>query len=192
MRYCPRKKVSDLYKFKKMHKFTVFFSLQFLYLSVIIGTYNKNRRKGVTALSKMDDLEKHLIDKPEKSKSDHVLLDFFLGLLLLGIGLFMVFQMTDVQTSWHTWYIGSWGVPTGVVVIPLLIGIGMLFFNFKSIIGWIVSVLGIAIILVTIIMSVEFVFRRTSLFLYILMFGTILAGTGLLLRSLFRKPKKDD
>lgn len=175
-----------------MYKFAAFFSLQFLYLSVIIGTYNKNRRKGVTALSKMDDLEKHLIDKPEKSKSDHVLLDFFLGLLLLGIGLFMVFQMTDVRTSWHTWYIGSWGVPTGVVAIPLLIGIGMLFFNSKSIIGWIVSVLGIAIILVTIIMSVEFVFRRTSLFLYLLMFGTILAGTGLLLKSLFRKPKKDD
>jgi hypothetical protein len=120
-----------------------------------------------------------------------VLLNFFLGILLFGIGIFMVFQCTSVTAHWYTWKIGGWGVPTGVVIIPLLIGIGLLFFNSKSIISWLVTILGLAIILVTIILSVDIVFRKTSLFNYILMFGTILAGTGLLLKSIFTKPKGD-
>lgn len=141
-------------------------------------------------MSRMDDLEKHLIENPKKNDDDdNILLNFFLGIILLAVGVYMVFQCTDVHASWHIWYIGGWGVPSGLVVVPLLVGIGMLFYNSKSIAGWIVSTIGVAIILATIIMSVQIRFRSTSLFNYILMFGTILAGTGLLLKSLFKKPK---
>lgn len=140
-------------------------------------------------MSRMDELEKHLIDDPKKGDGDNILLNFFLGLILLAVGVFMVFQCTDVQADWYTWHIGSWGMPSGVVAIPLLIGIGLLFYNSKSIAGWIVATIGLAFILVTIIMSVHIRFRSTSLFNYILMFGSVLAGTGLLLRSLFKKRK---
>lgn len=134
-------------------------------------------------MSKMDDLEKQLIDEPQRNKSENSLLSFFMGLLCFGAGIFMVFQATDVRFVWYSWRFGGLNIPTGFVIIPLLIGIGLLFYNSKSI-------LGLIIVLLTIIMSVTIAFRTTSLFMFVLMFGFILAGAGLLLRALFTKPKK--
>ncbi|MEG0614509.1 MAG: hypothetical protein RR540_02035 [Oscillospiraceae bacterium] len=79
------------------------------------------------------------------------------------------------------------GLPNGVVIIPFLIGIVMLFFCEKKIFGWIVTAIGVVIVLLTIIMTVRITFRMTSLFSYVLMFGLIAAGCGLLLKALFRK-----
>ncbi len=142
-------------------------------------------------MSKMDDLEKQLIEKPSEHKERNTLLSFFIGILCFGAGVFLVFQATDVRFIWYSWRFGSMNIPTGFVVIPLLIGIGLLFYNSKMIISWIVTVLGLIIVLLTIIMSVTIVFRTTSLFMFVLMFGFILAGAGLLLRALFSKPKNE-
>lgn len=140
-------------------------------------------------MSKMDDLEKQLIGEPEKKKGDSSLVTFFVGIICLAIGLFIVFQSTDVGFSWYSFALGGFRIPTGVIVIPLFIGIILLFYNSKSIVSWLVTIIGVALILITIIMSVNIIFRRTSLFFFILMFGFILAGIGLLLKSLLFKPK---
>lgn len=124
-----------------------------------------------------------------ENRNSHDLLHFFIGLVLLGVGLFWVFQTAEVRTTWgysSLFSLGSWDAPNGVVIIPLIIGIVMLFMMDKKIFGWIVTVIGILIILLAIIMSVRIIFTRTSLFSYILMFGFIAAGSGLVLRSLFR------
>lgn len=137
-------------------------------------------------MSKLEDLESNEIDKPKK-KEENILLNFFLGLILLAAGIFLVFQNTRVMASWHVWRVGGIGVPSGAVAVPLLIGIGMLFYNAKSIIGWLLTIIGVVLLLVSIIFSIKIVFTTTSLFIYVLMFGAILAGTGLLLKALFTK-----
>lgn len=125
------------------------------------------------------------------SKSNGDPLQFFIGLIILGIGLFWVFQTAEIRTTWggysSIFSLGSWNVPNGTVIIPLLIGIVMLFLMDKKIFGWIVTTLGIIIILLAIVMSVRIVFTRTSLFNYILMFGLIAVGGGLVLKNLFKK-----
>ena len=126
-------------------------------------------------------------DYSEKSNPASDLLQFFIGLILLGAGLFWVFQKAIVSTSFSQMMLGNFAVPNGAVIIPLLIGIVMLFFCEKRIFGWIVTVLGVLIILLTIIMSVNISFSRTTLFDYIIMFGFIAAGCGLLLKTLFKK-----
>lgn len=124
-----------------------------------------------------------------KTSSD--LLQFFIGLLLVGVGLFWVFQSVQVETGWLMGLGGLGGlskIPTGVVTIPLLIGIVMLFFMEKRrIFAWIVTVLGVLIILLAIILSVHITMKRMPFFNYVLMFGFIAAGSGLLLKTLFRK-----
>lgn len=147
----------------------------------------KTKRGAYGKMSRMDDLEKKLINEPKKSGTDHVLLHFFMGMILLAAGLFMIMKNTYVGLSWYQWRIGGFGIPTGAIVLPLLIGIGILFFNGKSIIGWIVTVVGIVIIVLSIILSVEVRFATTSLYMFVLMFGCTFAGAGLLLRSLFKK-----
>jgi predicted branched-subunit amino acid permease len=129
--------------------------------------------------------------KSSSRKTKNDLLMFFIGLILLGAGLFWLFQRTSVATVGifsGGLLFGNIMIPTGVVLIPLILGIILLFFlEDKRIIGWIVTVIGLIIVILSILMSVRISFERTSLFEFICMFGFIAAGTGLLLRTLFRK-----
>jgi len=129
--------------------------------------------------------------KSSSHKTKNELLMFFIGLILLGAGLFWLFQRTSVATVGifsGGLLFGNLTIPTGVVLLPLIIGIILLFFlEDKRIIGWIVTVIGLIVVILSILMSVRISFERTSLFEFICMFGFIAAGTGLLLRTLFRK-----
>lgn len=155
---------------------------------------DKKIRELEESIRKMERENAKLFDEAtEKKKNGSDLLQFFLGLILVGVGLFWVFQSVQVETGWFIG-LGGWGggffnrIPTGVITIPLLIGITMLFFMEKRrIFAWIVTVLGILIILLAIILSVHITFQRMPFFNYILMFGFIAAGGGLLLKTLFRK-----
>lgn len=137
------------------------------------------------------DLEK-LLKKSEgsSSKSSGSLWQFLVGLILLGAGLFWIFQSVSISTGYGYGYlfgIGDLHIPSGTVIIPLLIGILMLFLMERKIYGWIVIAIGVVIILLSIIMSVRLHFRGGSLFNYIMMFSLTLVGGGLVLKNLFKK-----
>ncbi len=137
------------------------------------------------------DLKKLLKETEGKSSaSSGSLMQFLVGLILLGAGLFWIFQSVSVSTSYGYGYlfgIGGVHIPGGTVIIPLLIGILMLFLMEKKIYGWIVIAIGVAIILLSLIMSVRLHFRGGSLFNYIMMFSLTLVGGGLVLKNLFKK-----
>ena len=130
-------------------------------------------------------------EKPSYHKTKNDLLMFFIGLILLGAGLFWLFQRTSVATVGiftGGLLFGNITIPTGIVLLPLIVGIILLFFmERKRVIAWIVTSLGTAIVVLSILMSVRITFERTSLFEFICIFIFIAAGTGLLLRTLFRK-----
>ena len=121
----------------------------------------------------------------EKKKIDS--LEFFIGLILLAVGLFMLSKRVVVHSSWYMWRIGSFQLASGTVVIPLIIGVIWYFVNPKSLISKIIIILGIIFIVVTIIMSVSINFVSTSLYDYILILVMAAAGSGLLLRAVFSK-----
>ncbi len=140
-------------------------------------------------MKRMNELEEHFIDKPERNSQDS-LKQFFIGLILFGVSIFLIMQYTNVSMSWYSWRLGGFGVPTGVIMIPILIGIGLLFYNSKSIIGWIVIILGIVFVVITLILSFRISFARTNLMVFVFIFGTFFAGSGLLLRSMFPSKTK--
>ena len=117
---------------------------------------------------------------------------FLIGIVLVSVGLFLLTQQTIVTMDWYTWMFGSFKLATGLVLVPFIVGIIILFYNPKSLIGKIVTIIGICIIVATIIMSIKIVFKSTSLFNFILMIGMIAAGSGLLLRWYFKKRKIDN
>ena len=102
----------------------------------------------------------------------------------------MLSKRVMVHSSWYIWRIGSFDLSSGMVTIPLIIGIIWYFFNTKSIIPKIIITLGVIFIVLTIIMSVRINFMPTSMFDYIIIFGMAAAGSGLLLRNLFKKDNK--
>ena len=127
-------------------------------------------------------------NKETKNQSEgNELLQFFIGVILLGAGLFMLSKRVMVHSSWYTWRIGGFDLSSGTVIIPLIIGIIWYFVNPKSIASKVIITLSIIFIVLSIIMSVRINFVTTSLFDYILILGMAAAGSGLLLKTLFKK-----
>lgn len=126
-------------------------------------------------------------DSDKKQSKDNELLQFFIGVILLGAGLFILSKRVVVHSSWYVWRIGEVDLSSGTITIPLIIGIIWYFFNSKSIAAKIIITLSVIFIVISIIMSVRINFVTTSMFDYILIFGMVAAGSGLLLKTLFKK-----
>ena len=142
-------------------------------------------KKEKSISEELNDLKAPTQEKQETSGNE--LLQFFIGIILLGIGLFMLSKRVIVHSSWYVWRIGGFDLSSGTITIPLLIGIIWYFFNSKSIVAKIIITLSAILIVVSIIMSVRINFIATSMFDYILILGMAAAGSGLLLKTLFKK-----
>ena len=132
------------------------------------------------------ELEDLKAPKPKDSGGNE-LLQFFIGVILLGAGLFMLSKRVMVRSGWHVWRIGGFDLSSGTITIPLIIGIIWYFANSKSIFPKIIITLSAVFLVISIIMSVRISFVTTSMFDYILIFGMAAAGSGLLLKILFKK-----
>ena len=113
-------------------------------------------------------------------------LEFFIGMCLLGAGLYMLSKRVIVSSGFYSlWRIGSFDLSSGTVIIPFIIGVIWLILKPQSKVAKWVITLSIIFIIVTIIMSVRLHFVPTSLFEYILIFTLVAAGAGLLLKVLY-------
>jgi hypothetical protein len=109
--------------------------------------------------------------------------EFFLGLIMAGVGIYLLFDKVQVTT--HGWGWGFGGANTfGVTLIPMLLGVGLLFFNGKSKLGWIVLVGGLLFIVVGIVSRMNIYFQNTSLMQIMIMLVLIAGGLGLIVKSL--------
>jgi hypothetical protein len=112
---------------------------------------------------------------------------FFLGVLLAAVGSYLVLNQVQVTGSWgHLWGYSTFGLS----VVPMLIGVGILFYNGKSTPGWALTIIGLGIILAGILMNLDIYFRPTSLYNTLFMLAMLAAGFGLILRSI-RPHKKE-
>lgn len=133
------------------------------------------------------------IDDPSVSSvrdaknASNELLQLFVGIILIAVGLFMFSKRVIVHSGWYSWRIGGFNMSSGTVTIPLLIGIIWYFFNTKSMGAKLLIILSVIFIVVSIIMSVRINFVTSTMFDYILIFGMMAAGAGMTLRILFKK-----
>ena len=120
--------------------------------------------------------------------SKNSVLYFFVGIIMFFVGGFLITKNTilHMNSSALSEMVG-FNVPFGLVLLPLIIGIGILFFNSKSVFGWLIFVFGIVSILMGILMGLKIQFKPVSLYEGILMYGLTAAGAGLFLKSLFGK-----
>ena len=109
---------------------------------------------------------------------------FLLGLALAVGGAYLLLQQVDVHGGY--WQVGGWGRGTtfGLTLIPLLLGVGILFYDGGSIAGWLLTGGGALILLLGIIANMQIHFRPTTLYNTLLMLGMLVAGLGLIFRSL--------
>ena len=107
--------------------------------------------------------------------------EFVVGLLMAAIGGYLLLNQVTVTTGfWVFWEYNTFGL----TLLPLLAGIGWLFFNGRSTMGWLLVTLGAAIVFAGIIANLHIYFRPTSLFNTLIMLGLLVGGLGLIGRSL--------
>lgn len=106
---------------------------------------------------------------------------FILGLAMLVMGAYFLLNQVTVHSGyWHFWGENTFGL----TLLPMLFGVGFLFWNGRSVVGWTLTGLGALVIFAGIIANLEIHFRPTSLWntlvILVLMFG----GLGTIFRSL--------
>lgn len=100
--------------------------------------------------------------------------------LVLGAGYLLLTRVSVISGGWHFYGYNAFGLS----LFPLLIGIGMLFYNGRSLLGWLLTIGGAFIILLGIVANLRIYFQPTSLFDTVLMLGALAGGIGLIARSL--------
>lgn len=113
---------------------------------------------------------------------------FFIGLIVLFGGIFLVFKNTVTYSGFgYGGIFGGWQPPAGLILLPVLIGIIVLIATDKTILGWLLIIIGILILLLGVLTSLRFSWNSVSLFDTIMMFGLIAVGAGLMLKGIYGK-----
>jgi hypothetical protein len=107
--------------------------------------------------------------------------EFLVGLAMAVAGAYLLTQHVTVTSTFWT----LWGYNTfGLSLLPLIAGVGLLFYNGRSIAGWLLTFAGVVIIFTGVLMNLQIYFQPTSLFNTIIMLVLLAGGIGLVARSL--------
>ncbi len=124
-------------------------------------------------------------------KGRNPLAQFMIGMVMLAAGLYWFLSNVTVMTHFG-FQIWNFRVGAGLIVVPFIAGIIWLFVNVDSFGAKLLTVLGIVVILASIIANIQFIFRATSLYVYLIMLILIFGGAALVGQVLFRWPKDED
>ncbi len=125
---------------------------------------------------------------------------FFIGIVMMCGGFYMLLNSIQVTSHFglgHRLYsfggFGGYnfGITSGMIMIPFMFGVGMLFYSSKNIFGWILSLGSIVAMVFGVISSVQFRFKTMSAFDLIVILVLAVGGLGLFLRSLKSLDGKD-
>jgi len=106
---------------------------------------------------------------------------FLMGLIMTCLGAYLLMNQVTVGSSY--WNFGGANA-FGISLIPLLFGVGLLFWNSRSVAGWILTAGGTLVIFAGIIVNLHIYFQPTSLFHTLIMLVLLVGGIGLIARSL--------
>jgi hypothetical protein len=107
-------------------------------------------------------------------------IEFFVGLGMAISGGYMLISRVVVTSGFWNW--GGYN-SFGLSLVPLIFGIAFVFFNGKSIVGWILVAVSVIFIASGILMNLQIYFQPTSLFNTIVMLILFAGGIGLIGRA---------
>lgn len=113
---------------------------------------------------------------------------FIVGSIMFIGGLYLLLQSIHVHfhSPFHHSIYNYQGVDitSGYVMIPLIFGIGMIFYNASNLLGWIIFGASLIILIFGVITSTQFVLRRMTAFELIVILTLLVGGLGLFLSAL--------
>src|ERR1700722_19127247 len=96
-------------------------------------------------------------------------------------GAYLLSNQVSVVGSYWSFYGGN---TFGITLLPMLIGVGILFWSGRSPVGWLLTIAGALFIIAGVIANMHIYFRPTSLFNTLVMLIMFVGGLGLMARAL--------
>ncbi|MBL4942580.1 MAG: hypothetical protein JKY81_13075 [Colwellia sp.] len=117
---------------------------------------------------------------------------FFIGLIMMCGGFYMLLNAITVTSSFgmgmrmygFSAMGGNYSITSGMVMIPFMFGVGLIFYNGKNILGWLLAIGSVTGLIFGVISSIRFSFRTMTSFDLIVILVLAIGGLGLFLRSL--------
>lgn len=113
---------------------------------------------------------------------------FLIGLVMTCGGFYLLLNAIVLRASFGFGYrvysVGGYGITSGMIMIPFLFGIAMIFYDRRSFIGWLLTIGSVVSLIFGVLSTVNFSMRGMSAFDLMVILVLAFGGIGLLLRSL--------
>lgn len=120
---------------------------------------------------------------------------FIIGFIMICVGFYMLFNAITVSSHFgirtglfaFNFFGTTRSINTGMVLVPFIFGISMIFYNAKNIIGWLLTIGSLAAVIFGVISSLSIHMKTMSLFEILTIIVLSFGGIGLFLSSLREK-----
>lgn len=117
---------------------------------------------------------------------------FFIGLIMMCGGFYMLLNAITVTSNFgmgmrlygFSAMGGQYNITSGMIMIPFMFGVGLIFYNGRNFLGWLLAIGSVTGLIFGVISSIRFSFRTMSSFDLIVILVLAIGGLGLFLRSL--------
>ena len=113
---------------------------------------------------------------------------FIVGLVMTVGGLYLLLNSIVLRANlglgYRVYSFGGFGITSGMIMIPFLFGVGMIFYDRRSLFGWLLAVGSAVSLVFGVLSTVNFTLRGMSAFDLMVILVLAFGGMGLLLRSL--------
>ncbi|MCG9713980.1 hypothetical protein L1D32_07270 [Shewanella insulae] len=113
---------------------------------------------------------------------------FLMGLVMMCGGFYLLLNAISVTSNFSLGYrlynVGGMGITGGTILIPLIFGIGIIFYNAKNLLGWLLTLGSLTALIFGVLSSVRFSLRTMTTFDLLVILVLAVGGLGLFLRSL--------
>lgn len=114
--------------------------------------------------------------------------NFFIGMAMMIAGGYLLLSNIVIRPVFGfrtaAFNIGGFNVTTGMILIPFIFGVGMIFYNGSSKIGWFLAVGSVIALVAGVISNLTLQFAALNVFDLLVILILLFGGIGLFLRSL--------
>lgn len=117
---------------------------------------------------------------------------FLIGIIMMCAGFYLLLNSISVSSSFGSgarlYGFSAFGahhaITGGTIMFPFIFGIGIVFYNSKNLLGWLLTLGSITALIFGVISSIRFSFSSMSAFDLITILVLAIGGLGIFLRSL--------
>ena len=113
---------------------------------------------------------------------------FFLGLVMMTAGGFLFLSSIKIVNNFSLGYslykLGGFNLTSGMVLVPFIFGVGLIFYNAKNFLGWLLTVGSLVMLFFGIIASLDFRLAPMSAFELLTILVLTVGGIGVFFSSL--------